>query len=163
MTVEREITNEASLDNLAAFRSFVEECSRDSNLSVSLTYDLVLAVDEVCTNIITHGYEGTTPGPVTVKFHSDKDKVTITISDKGTRFHPGEAPVPDLEADWLERPIGGLGLFLMGEVADEIKYETDAEKVNHLTVIKRINQATDTGSADEDNSPSPEQAKQEKQ
>ena len=145
MAVDRELTKEAKLENLPLLRKFIESGCGAADLDVGLTYDLVLAVDEVCTNIITHGYKYMDPGSLTVNFKADDEKVTIVISDKGRPFHPEDAPSPDIDADWKERQVGGLGLFLLRQVADEVSYNTDKDKVNHLTVVKQLTAEKEEG------------------
>ncbi len=138
MTNDRQITKIAQLDNLPLIRTFVKECCETTNLDSHTAYDLVLAVDEICTNIVTHGYKGLEPGPITVRFRAGKNQVTIKISDKGHTFDPGNAPEPNLDRDWRKRPVGGLGLFLVNKIADEVSYESGPDDMNHLTLVKKL-------------------------
>jgi serine/threonine-protein kinase RsbW len=144
MTNVRQITKIAQLENLPLIRTFVKECCETTNLDSNTAYDLVLAVDEICTNIATHGYKDLEPGPIKVRFRAGKNRVTITISDKGHSFDPGNAPEPNLDRDWRKRPVGGLGLFLVNKIADEVSYESGPDDTNHLTLVKKL----PTGSED---------------
>nr|MBN1229135.1 ATP-binding protein [Anaerolineae bacterium] len=136
--MRRILTVEANLENLSELRKFIETSCDAADLDVSLKYDLTLAVDETCTNIAMHGYEGTDRGPITLTFESDAQTVTITVSDEGHPFDPKLAPTPDLITNWQERPVGGLGVFLVKQIADEVSYQTDSDGTNHLTMIKRL-------------------------
>jgi serine/threonine-protein kinase RsbW len=145
MTIDRKITRTAQLENLPKIRAFVKECCTTTDLDSNSAYDLVLAVDEICTNIATHGYKGLEPGMITVRFKAGKDRVTITISDKGHPFDPGNAPEPNLDGDWRKRPVGGLGLFLVNKIADKVSYKTGPDDTNHLTLVKKIPATAENG------------------
>ena len=63
--------------------------------------------------------------------------ITIILMDHGEPFDPSIVPLPDLKADLSERKIGGLGIFLMRKLMDEVRYETKPNKSNILTMTKR--------------------------
>ncbi len=100
-------------------------------------YDLQLAVDEACTNIITHGYAGMNPGSVILALELFSDQVVVTLTDFGHPFEPSEPPPPDPEARLEDFPTEGLGLFFIYQTMDEIFYES-TEDGNCLTFIKKI-------------------------
>jgi serine/threonine-protein kinase RsbW len=127
----------ATVENLPRFREYVETaCTRD-DIDAEASFALKLAVDEACSNIIEHGYGDSASGTIEVTFESSDETAQVTIVDTGRSFSPERAPRPDLEADWQERPIGGLGWHLIRSVMDEIRYHTEGPE-NRLTLIKRI-------------------------
>jgi anti-sigma regulatory factor (Ser/Thr protein kinase) len=65
------------------------------------------------------------------------DTIKIILTDRGEAFDPSEIPLPDLKADLSDRKIGGLGIFLMRKLMDEVHYESNADKSNTLPMIKR--------------------------
>ena len=65
-----------------------------------------------------------------------KDRLTVMIRDHGQPFDPDKAPAPNLEADLEERPVGGLGVFLIKRLMDEVRYEMLGEAGNLLTLVK---------------------------
>jgi anti-sigma regulatory factor (Ser/Thr protein kinase) len=66
------------------------------------------------------------------------DELTIILVDHGLSFDPSEVPLPNLKADLSERKIGGLGLYLMRKLMDEVHYDADPKNNrNTLTLIKR--------------------------
>lgn len=136
MLAESQIILDALLDNLEAIRQFINSNCGKLDIDTSTQYDLVLAVDEVCTNIITHGYEGKKPGPITLKFIADEHEITIIISDNGQPFDPQNAPSPELTGPWEDRPVGGLGVHILKQVADRIEYVTE-DSINHLRIVKK--------------------------
>jgi anti-sigma regulatory factor (Ser/Thr protein kinase) len=64
------------------------------------------------------------------------DVITIVMIDHGESFDPSTVPLPDLKADLSERKIGGLGIFLMRKLMDEVHYEVQ-KNGNVLTMTKR--------------------------
>jgi anti-sigma regulatory factor (Ser/Thr protein kinase) len=67
----------------------------------------------------------------------EKDAIKIILIDYGIPFDPSAIPMPNLKADLSERKIGGLGIFLMRKLMDEVQYDPRADKSNVLTMTKR--------------------------
>lgn len=133
-----EIEREARVENVAAFRNFVEEACRRAGAAESTCFDLKLAVDEACSNLVVHGYAGREPGPIRVSFALDGDEIVITIFDRAPPFEPTNAPVPKLDAPASERRPGGLGWHIIRQIMDRVTYEANAENGNRLTLAKRF-------------------------
>jgi len=121
---------------LATIRGFVARIGQDLGLDESTIHDLQLAVDEACCNLVKHGYDGL-GGQVELALEPTDDGVTVTIRDWGRAFEPNDVPVPDVDAPLEQRPAGGLGLFIMRHMMDEVQFEFDADKGNTLTMKKR--------------------------
>jgi serine/threonine-protein kinase RsbW len=135
---KHQITRAAQYESLADLRSFIKEaCEHYDEISEDTVYDLQLAVDEACTNIIMHGYAGMNPGSIILMLELFSEKVIVTITDFGHPFEPREPPAPDMETKLEDRPVGGLGLFFIYKTMDEILYETN-EDGNHLIFIKKV-------------------------
>ena len=127
----------ARLESLEAVRTFVENACRRAGADASACFDLKLAVDEACTNIIEHGYSGRSGETIALACEADGDGVRVTIVDHGRAFRPSELPPPDLSSGWEERRIGGLGWHLIRRSVDEIDYGPDPAGGNRLTLLKR--------------------------
>jgi serine/threonine-protein kinase RsbW len=123
---------------VAAFRNFVEQACRSAGVDELVCFDLKLAVDEACSNLIVHGYKGREPGPIAVAFALDGDEIVITITDHAPPFRPEDAPVPLLDVPAIERRPGGLGWHLIKQIADRLDYESDPETGNRLTMVKKF-------------------------
>ena len=123
---------------MAAFRNFVEEACRRAGVDELVCFDLKLAVDEACSNLVVHGYKGREPGPITLAFAVDGDDIVITISDHAPPFRPEDAPVPLIDVPAIERRPGGLGWHLIKQIADRLDYESDPERGNRLTMVKKF-------------------------
>ena len=133
-----EIVQEARLENLANLMTFIEDAGRQSCTDPSIRFDLKLAVEEACVNIIQYGYRDMEPGVIRLTFQADKTQVVITVRDHAPPFPPELAPKPNLDADWQERQIGGLGWHFIRQVMDEISYRPDPENGNLLTLVKHL-------------------------
>jgi anti-sigma regulatory factor (Ser/Thr protein kinase) len=131
------LTRAAELESLPIFRNFVAEALSKISVDAQTVYDIQLAVDEACTNVITHGYAQLDPGSVILEIKLSPAAVELTITDFGHPFEPSDAPKPDLESPLEERNVGGLGLFFIYSVMDDVDYQTD-EAGNRLYLTKRL-------------------------
>jgi serine/threonine-protein kinase RsbW len=137
---ERELAlTPLTLDRLAEIRSFLARTLTE--LECAGTIDpFVLAVDEVCANLVQHADVGTFPGPTRVTVRRDGLDAIIVVEDRGRPFDPADAPAPDLTSDWEDRRVGGLGWFLVKQMVDDLSYESIPVPdgvLNRLTLIKR--------------------------
>lgn len=124
---------------LPAIRQFVTASLRTLGCA-GATDALVLAVDEVCANIAEHGFDPDPPGPALISVRSDGSDAIIVVDDSGRPFTPGDAPPPDLDSDWQDRRVGGLGWYLIQQMVDVIQYEPISPEpgmTNRLTLTKR--------------------------
>ena len=138
MAETHRITRAANLETLNDFREFLKEhCGEYLGVTDEILYDIQLAVDEACTNIITHGYAGIDPGSIILDLELDSDKITLSLTDFGHAFEPDNAPVPDVDAPIEERELGGFGLFFIQQSVDDMKYRT-SEDGNTMTLTKYI-------------------------
>jgi GAF domain-containing protein/anti-sigma regulatory factor (Ser/Thr protein kinase) len=126
----------AQFDQLDAIREFAVQAAKDAGMDDSAIYAVELSMDEACTNIIEHAYEGKDGGEIECTCDSDVKNLTIIIHDHGKSFDPSNIPLPNLDADLDSRPIGGLGVFLMKKLMDEVRFEPMGEAGNVLTMIK---------------------------
>ncbi|HMA34861.1 MAG TPA: ATP-binding protein [Chloroflexia bacterium] len=137
VTVTREMTQDSHVENMARLRDFVEDACRQAGVDEDTVFAFKLAVDEACTNIVMHGYAGRAPGPITVTCACAPQQVVVTITDFGRSFDPAALRPADRSSDWMDRPIGGLGLFLIQELMDEVRYQAGAPGGNRLTLVKQ--------------------------
>ncbi|RAU22277.1 serine/threonine protein phosphatase [Paramagnetospirillum kuznetsovii] len=130
------ITNDvAELERLAnQVDAFVEK----HGLPEKLSFNLNVCLDELITNIISYGYGDDAPHDIVVKFSYDGVEFMTEIEDDAKEYDPfTEAPEPDLELDVDDRPIGGLGVFLVKEFMDTTDYRHEAGR-NTTTLRKTI-------------------------
>jgi CheY-like chemotaxis protein len=128
----------ASLQNLPALNALAGTACSRARAGEEDALAVRLAVEEVFSNIVHHGYPPGQPGPVTVAFVVEPGGLRITIEDEAAPFDPLQAPMPDLEADAHTRAIGGLGWHLVFRLMDEVKHEVSGLRGNRLVLVKRI-------------------------
>jgi anti-sigma regulatory factor (Ser/Thr protein kinase) len=125
-------------DSIATLMAFTDSVESRLPLSADQAYLMRLVIEEIATNIVKYGYTEVTRDVIQLTCVSDGDLLSITIRDRGLPFDPREYPEPDLSGDVVsDRAIGGLGLFFVRELADQLEYRHDpASGWNELTVIK---------------------------
>jgi serine/threonine-protein kinase RsbW len=127
----------AKFELLDEIREYVGNIAREGGFNDKDVYNIQLATDEAASNIIEHAYENITDGVLELSCGVQGNTIKIILTDHGESFDPSEIPLPDLQADLADRKIGGLGIFLMRKLMDEVHYESNANKSNTLTMIKR--------------------------
>lgn len=122
-----------SLDDVV---TFVGGLACTAGLSGEQARRLRLATEEFVTNIVNHGYGGeATAADMEIAGGVESDRVWLTLIDSGPPFDPGTVGRPaDLDRPLARRRLGGLGLFLARDAADEITYERSGGR-NHTTIV----------------------------
>ena len=131
------ITFPAQFEFLDEIREFVAQVARVGGFTEKEIYSLQLAADEAASNIIEHAYEGILHADLDITCDMRGDILIITMHDTGMPFDPSSVKQPNLKADLSERQIGGLGVYLMRKLMDEVHYESNSKTGNLLTMIKR--------------------------
>lgn len=126
---------------------FLKSLASRIGLENSLAANLRLAIEEAVVNVMQYAYpkgtrdkiklEADVLEPESTADTADKELLRIIISDEGMPFDPTEMPEADTSLSAEERPIGGLGIFLMRELMDSINYERNDGR-NTLTLKKYI-------------------------
>ena len=127
----------ARFEFLDEIRDLVAQVAREGGFTEKEIYSLQLAADEAASNIIEHAYEGISNARLDITCDMQGEMIIITMRDTGAPFDPSRVKQPNLKADLSERQIGGLGLYLMRKLMDEVHYESNARTGNLLTMIKR--------------------------
>ena len=131
------ITFPAQFEFLDEIREFVAQVARVGGFTEKEIYSLQLAADEAASNIIEHAYEGILHADLDITCDMRGNILIITMHDTGMPFDPSSVKQPNLKADLSERQIGGLGVYLMRKLMDEVHYESNSKTGNLLTMIKR--------------------------
>jgi anti-sigma regulatory factor (Ser/Thr protein kinase) len=129
---------DANFDNLDEIREIVGEAARQIGFSDKEIYAIQLAADEASSNIIEHAYAGIKGGKLEIDVSTSDNELKIVMRDRGKSFDPSSVPEPNVKADLSERKIGGLGMYLMRKLMDEVAYESSPDSGNILTMIKRL-------------------------
>jgi serine/threonine-protein kinase RsbW len=130
------------LDSLAAISEFVARAAEAAGLDARDVYAVQMATDEACSNIIEHAYGGEGRGPIECTCRIHGDGLTVTLRDYGRPFDPDNVPAPDLHTDLEDRDVGGLGLYFVRKLMDEVHFEFTPDSGNVLTMVKRRESAS---------------------
>ncbi len=123
------------LENLSLIGDFISNSMIASGLDARKIFEVQLAVDEACTNIIKHGYTDEA-GTIDIICCTRNGELVVVIKDEGKPFDPTSVQPPDLNASLEERQMGGLGVHLIKTMMDEVRYEFIDGK-NVLTMVVR--------------------------
>ncbi|KMY69193.1 hypothetical protein AAU61_06770 [Desulfocarbo indianensis] len=116
---------------------FLEEACAALGLPLATQRALELSADEAVTNVINYSYEPGQPGPLRLSLGLEGGEATLIIEDQGKPFDEKDVPAPDLDASLEERPVGGLGVFLMHRMMDRVE-RSRRDGVNRLVMVKKI-------------------------
>ena len=134
-SLNRELSVAGTTADLPAVAAFLEASCDDAGVDPGLYFDLQLAVEEACCNVIEHAYAGR-GGAFSVAFSAVGPDVTITLRDCGRPFVPEKVVPPDMSQPLEQRRTGGFGLHLMYQLMDSVRFTFD-EAGNTLVMIKR--------------------------
>jgi serine/threonine-protein kinase RsbW len=122
---------------LAQIRDFTTKYAKRNRFSRKEINSLKISIDEICSNIVRHAYEGMERGDIQVRIQRRKNLINITIIDTGVAFDPSTIESPDLDSYVQERRRGGMGFHLVKILNDEVLYER-VENQNVITIRKKI-------------------------
>jgi serine/threonine-protein kinase RsbW len=125
-----------SIAEIAVAAEAVEAFCAGHAVPMDAIFKLNVAVEEILTNIVLHGFPDEGRHEILLEMASDSGQIVVEVSDDGMAFNPLEAPEPDLTADLAERKIGGLGIHFVRTMMDCVEYRREDGR-NHLTVRKR--------------------------
>ncbi len=124
----------SNVDELEQVTDAVEEMGRQEAWPSDLMFQINLVLEELGINIVNHGGMVT---EIEVSLSSEVEAITIEISDDGGPFNPiNDAAEPDLVSPLEKRQVGGLGLYLVRTMMDELHYRREQGK-NYLSLTKR--------------------------
>ncbi|MCQ2529766.1 MAG: ATP-binding protein [Lachnospiraceae bacterium] len=129
---------DALVDHLPLVSAFVEDELEKLACPMKVTLKLAIALEEIYVNIAQYGYDNKGGDClVGVGFNPEDGTVAVKFIDSGIPFNPLEKEDPDITLPAEERGIGGLGIFMVKQISDDVSYEyKDGENI--LTMIKKI-------------------------
>jgi len=131
-TVCHRFTPRADLSHLPLFRDFVLEACLLLEVDDKISEALQLATDEVCSNVIIHGYKDMEDGEISLSVKQEENEIEVLVEDSGHPYDPTKIAPPDLSENIDERMLGGLGIFFVKEVGDSfLNLVTDLEGLNY--------------------------------
>ncbi|MBR3827335.1 MAG: ATP-binding protein [Alistipes sp.] len=134
--MNRSIVLHNDTKELPRLMSFVERVCHD--LDIGDVMPLQLALEEVVVNVMHYAYASGTTGDIWVSVEHKSDRVVFIVEDEGIAFNPTKAPDVDTSLSAEERSIGGLGIFIVRQTMDIVRYSRRGER-NRLRLTKIIN------------------------
>ena len=131
------LKTEAKVENLQQVLGFLEEYLEEMNCPPRLLMQLQIALEELYTNICFYAYEPLTGDALVVLDHN-KSVLKVYLIDHGIPFDPTAKEDPDIYLDAAERPIGGLGIYMVKQIVDRMDYSRVGD-MNILCLTKDLN------------------------
>lgn len=125
------------IEEIPSLAAFIEEVCEAAGANASVTMNMNLALEEAVTNVMLYAYPAGEQGTVTVTAEVAKGALTFVITDSGKAFDPTAQAEADVTLGVEERPIGGLGIFLVRQLMDRVDYERK-DGCNVLTLVKQL-------------------------
>ncbi len=126
-----------NVETVPQLSSFIEDMAEKHGVDPSVIMNINLAIEEVVVNVMNYAYPKDIVGEVNITATYENRMLIFTIRDSGVPFDPTSATSPDIDLSVDERPIGGLGIFLVRQIMDEISYSYENNQ-NVLTLKKKI-------------------------
>lgn len=133
-----ELSVNSTTENLSLIREFIKSNAKNVGFTEEAINKIVLAVDEACTNVIKHAYKYSVNGQINISVSFVQGKFSVVITDSGIHFNPNAIPEPDLQLYHQQRKSGGLGVFLMRKLMDEVNYENLNDNRNQVVLVKYL-------------------------
>ena len=143
MAEVRQISVRGRYESIPTITHFVGEAAQAAGLSEKDTFHCQMAADEACTNVIEHAYGKEDAGDIEIVCLIEPGVCTIRIADQGHPFDPDSIPAPKISSNIGEIQPGGIGLHLMRELMDEVRFEFN-ERGNLLTMVKTLSSDEET-------------------
>ena len=125
------------IETIPQLNEFIDLVAEEVGLDMSLTMSLNLAMEEAVVNVMDYAYPDSQKGNVDIEVTADQEWMTFVITDTGIAFDPTTKEDADTTLSAEERPIGGLGIFLVRQLMDDINYKREGNK-NVLTLRKKL-------------------------
>jgi len=128
---------ENQIEELSALAEGIDNLAEKWDLSQALAMNINLVIEEALTNVIFHAFTDNDKHEIKISVSLNNNFLIIKITDNGIPFNPLEQKQPDINLPAEERPVGGLGIFLISQIMDEMHYARQKNQ-NILTLNKSI-------------------------
>jgi serine/threonine-protein kinase RsbW len=135
--MEKSIILTNDISEINKLSEFVEEIGNELSLAPDVVFNLNLVLEEAVVNIINYAYPQEQHESIYLSARLQKNTIVLVLTDTGKEFDPTLVPEADITLSAEERPIGGLGIFLIRQMMNEVRYERIDGK-NILTMEKNL-------------------------
>ena len=137
-TICRRLTIVNEVDEISRLAGFIDEMAQQADIDPALAMSLNLALEEAVTNVVLYAYPEGQAGTVDIQATVCDGLLTFVVTDTGKAFDPTtQVADADITLSAEQRPIGGLGVFLVKQIMDTVAYRRSDGK-NILTLCKRL-------------------------
>lgn len=126
------------VDNLEIIRNFISGVAKKVGFGDDDANKIELAVDEACTNVIEHAYRDDDDKDIDIAIKLDYQKLTVVVTDRGRSFNFQQVEMPNMNSYLAELRVGGLGIYLMKTLMDEVDYQSKPGGKNEVRMVKYL-------------------------
>lgn len=135
--MEKSIILANDISELSNLTAFIDEVGEAFSLAPDVVFNLNLVIEEAVVNVINYAYPKEEHQYIYLSAKLHEDSIVLVLTDTGKEFDPTLAPEADITLSAEEREIGGLGIFLIRQIMNEVRYERIDGK-NVLTLEKKL-------------------------
>lgn len=135
--MEKSIILNNDISEIGRLHGFIEDVGEAYSLSQDVIFNLNLVLEEAVVNIISYAYPKEEHEQIYLSASIQNGSIVFVLTDTGKEFDPTNAANPDITLSAEDREIGGLGIFLIRQIMNEVKYERLDGK-NILTLEKKL-------------------------
>jgi anti-sigma regulatory factor (Ser/Thr protein kinase) len=135
--MEKSIILGNDISEISKLNEFVEEIGNEFSLTPDVVFNVNLVLEEAIVNVINYAYPKEKHESIYLSAQLHEGSIVFVLTDTGMQFDPTKAPEADITLSLEERPIGGLGIFLIRQIMNEVSYERIDGK-NVLTLSKKL-------------------------
>ena len=135
--MEKSIILANDISEISRLADFVEDIGNDFSLTPDIVFNLNLVLEEAVVNVINYAYPKEEHQSIYLSARLHEGSIILVLTDTGKEFDPTMAPEADVTLSAEDRQIGGLGIFLIRQIMNEVRYER-IEGKNVLTLEKKL-------------------------
>ena len=135
--MEKSIILTNDISEISKLNEFVEEIGNEFSLTPDVVFNVNLVLEEAIVNVINYAYPKEKHESIYLSAQLHEGSIVFVLTDTGMQFDPTKAPEADITLSLEDRPIGGLGIFLIRQIMNEVSYERIDGK-NVLTLSKNL-------------------------
>ena len=135
--MEKKLILQNEVAEISKLAIFIEELGEEFGLSPELVFNLNLVLEEAVSNVILYAYPKEEHKTISLIARKKDNQLIFVLTDSGKEFDPTQAPDADITLSAEDRPIGGLGIFLIRQIMNTVEYQR-IEGKNVLTLGKEL-------------------------
>lgn len=121
--MEKNLLLKNEISEISRLAAFVEEVGEEMELSPELIFNLNLVLEEAVSNVILYAYPKEEHQLIYLSIKKENNRLIVILTDTGKEFDPTQAPDVDITLSAEERPIGGLGIYLIRQIMNTVEYQ----------------------------------------